>query len=1192
MAKLKKLVYSIAVFAIVLGSVVAFSAPKSALAAPAYDYQLISQSAYPATLAPGATTNVFIEVKNTGTATWQSNVRLGSGSAYGAANQQRDYNSEFADLSAGSWLSANRPCGMSNGGPVSNILPGWVVRFQFNIKAPMNNGTYKAYFTPVADGVTWMKDIGIFWQITVSGGTNPNNPPVVNPTTPMTVGLSSDTPASANIPRGARGVTFTKLVVNGGSSAANINTLTVKRIGAGAPGDFDNVYLYDGDNRLTTGKSINTSSNEVVFGALNLSIPANSQKILSIVGDIAAGAGQGNSSAFEVESAAKIIGAAFTGNFPIIGSYMTNANALVGQVTVTKSGSITDPKIGEQGVQIAEFNVQATGTEDITVRRIALTNLGSVSSTNLTGLALKLNNGTPVATSTGFVNDIATFVLSTPLVITNGSNKIFQLFANVTGRVNDTIKIDIDNDADIYATGNTYGYGVSVVRTGYDNSIGAADASWSTLLGGTITITSSGPQTADMGQNLTDKALLNLAIASGANAEVRTLTIKITGTDLLNNGGLNNTAYFTNIKVSDSNGNIVVGPKELTTGGANGGALDLTQTLAFTDRFTLTAGQTLNLVVSANVSSVAPALSTIHADLVAFGATDIKSLDTNDYITDIVPSTDIVGKTMTVKVSGLAVSLASTPATQIAVVNKQNVDTVGFLLTAGTASAVTVTSIMFTGYIDGNNNGVYNQTSGGVDGGKNLRDVISSVTLFNATTGLAVGTSKALATDGTVNFTGLAIPIAASGTVKLVPRVNIDSPTLAVGEKFYFDIPNAAAGITSQDSNNANITETGDGANAAPGVIVNLSNVGTLTAATSAATPTTTIAQAGLNDVEFTRAKFYAVNESFTIQTLQVKNASATDINLAGVSLTYTNAGEASTTVSGYISGQAITFTGLTVKVPKDGNIEVVIKANMNTISGGAVSGAAPELDINYGVANDGTDFKAIGNDSSVVLNQLTNPATDIAGQAMVVRKTKPVISTTSTTGTLAGGINIYSMSINAGSGADASFKQFKFDISASLNVTAGDGLGTISSIQVWKDGVQVPAADLNVVTAGGTVTSIDNGEVYLVISWKTGKELVVAQGTSSTIVVKGTTNVATSSSFTAALAAENVSTVETGDVTNTAGTANVFEIGGTADRSIIWSDNSSASHNSTVPSTSADWSNGYPLKDLPGNSFSYTHGA
>jgi len=129
-----------------------------------YDYEFITQSPYPSTLAPSTTTDVWIEIKNTGTATWYNHgnnpVRLGTGSSFGNINQQRDYLSEFA---ASDWLSQNRPAAILQ----DEVSPGETARFQFTIQAPATPGTYKAYFTPVVDGLMWMKDMGIYWEIKV-----------------------------------------------------------------------------------------------------------------------------------------------------------------------------------------------------------------------------------------------------------------------------------------------------------------------------------------------------------------------------------------------------------------------------------------------------------------------------------------------------------------------------------------------------------------------------------------------------------------------------------------------------------------------------------------------------------------------------------------------------------------------------------------------------------------------------------------------------------------------------------------------------------------------------------------------------------------------------------------------------------------------------------------------------------------
>jgi hypothetical protein len=169
----KKSFFIFAIFATALLSSLSFVVPKTQAAYPIYNYDLTYQSPYPSVLEPGSVTNVWIEVRNTGNQVWKSTgpniVRLGSGSSFGNANQKRDYNSEFSN---NDWLSPNRPVNIAG----SEVQPGATTRFQFNIQVPTNPGVYKAYFTPVVDGRSWMKDIGIYWQITVRGSNNGVSP--------------------------------------------------------------------------------------------------------------------------------------------------------------------------------------------------------------------------------------------------------------------------------------------------------------------------------------------------------------------------------------------------------------------------------------------------------------------------------------------------------------------------------------------------------------------------------------------------------------------------------------------------------------------------------------------------------------------------------------------------------------------------------------------------------------------------------------------------------------------------------------------------------------------------------------------------------------------------------------------------------------------------------------------------------
>lgn len=122
-----------------------------------YNYEYVSQSVYP-TIAPLASQSVTIKLKNTGTATWYKTgsypVRLGT-------SHLKDRTSKFHDET--NWLSGNRVASFQE----ASVAPGETGTFTFNMTAPLNKGSYKEYFQPVVEGLAWLKDIGIFWTVTV-----------------------------------------------------------------------------------------------------------------------------------------------------------------------------------------------------------------------------------------------------------------------------------------------------------------------------------------------------------------------------------------------------------------------------------------------------------------------------------------------------------------------------------------------------------------------------------------------------------------------------------------------------------------------------------------------------------------------------------------------------------------------------------------------------------------------------------------------------------------------------------------------------------------------------------------------------------------------------------------------------------------------------------------------------------------
>lgn len=176
---------------------------NSAVSAGGIDnFGYVSQSSY-VSLTPGQSQQVWLEVKNTGTSTWNKSgatpVRL-------ATSNPRDRVSSF--------INTNRVL-MDN----DTVAPNQNTRFTFNMTAPATPGVYKEYFTLVHDGVNWFNDIGIYWQITVNSAQDvsvtPNNPS-------GSLGTGNPNTVLVNVPNGVQTVRVSSngpfVVVNGAES--------------------------------------------------------------------------------------------------------------------------------------------------------------------------------------------------------------------------------------------------------------------------------------------------------------------------------------------------------------------------------------------------------------------------------------------------------------------------------------------------------------------------------------------------------------------------------------------------------------------------------------------------------------------------------------------------------------------------------------------------------------------------------------------------------------------------------------------------------------------------------------------------------------------------------------------------------------------------------------------------------------
>jgi lysozyme len=95
------------------------------------------------TMHAGESVSGFIELRNTGTTTWNDHTELGT-------TEPRDRASVFV---ASDWVSPNRPARVSG-----SVAPGTTYRFVFTLHAPDAVGRYDEHFGVVQDGSAWFSD--------------------------------------------------------------------------------------------------------------------------------------------------------------------------------------------------------------------------------------------------------------------------------------------------------------------------------------------------------------------------------------------------------------------------------------------------------------------------------------------------------------------------------------------------------------------------------------------------------------------------------------------------------------------------------------------------------------------------------------------------------------------------------------------------------------------------------------------------------------------------------------------------------------------------------------------------------------------------------------------------------------------------------------------------------------------------
>ncbi|MFZ2681937.1 MAG: hypothetical protein WAZ14_02495 [Patescibacteria group bacterium] len=945
----------------------------------------------------------------------------------------------------------------------------------------------------------------------------------------LTLSESSSMPAGVSVTGGANAVEVFSFKADAGSEDASLDSLVLSMIGAGSTSNISAIYLYEGNSRLTESRSINASTRQVTFSNLGLDVEAGDDRTFTVRVTMSTTQTAADTFGFEIASASDVTSSGDVGgSFPIEGNVFTLTGSDSGTVTVTKTGTISDPTIGEDDAEIGMFKVTASGSESASLEMMTLNVDDAIDHTDY-----KLWDGNVFLASGSIVgNDLVAFDMSaSPFEIEEGGNNIFTVTANIGGQDAETVKVFIDNAIDVVAIGGDFGFGMTV-DTGssgtYDGTSctsSSGNCSFSTIVGGEVTIAFNGPTAGDIQVDSQDQVLLAFSITAAQEVTVKDLDIMVaadddndgdpndgveTGAGTEDDDGLINTGSEANVKdikiVNADTGATLLSPLELDVviddesdeTSLIGAAEDALQIIDFTDDFTIGAGETLNLLVTVDVDNSLTSGETLSA---TFDISGLSIEDANgDALSgsDIVPGSDLTGYNQVAKAATLTFSLSSTPGDVTTVDGTDDVTVVAFNAAASEASDVTITDFTLSAY--GDDDGDETMTLGG-ETNADVNDYVESCSLFNGDT-LLDGPEGPATSGETIRFADIDWMIDAGSTELMTVKCNFANTSVSGSAYFSFDINDEDTDVVAEDDDGdtlAAASVVGDDPNGAtaPNNQVTLADSGTLAVTAASGTPSADFVLTSSTANEVATYRFTATNEAFEIQTLTFSEEQAEDDlasadstgyanNISLVTITYPKADGSTGTKSVAMSGNEAKFSALDMYVavgtPADVSVKVSVPLTDRDAGGSATSNEKVRMGLFVDTTND-DNFKAVGAGSGATLDDddqgaVGNDAVGTDGiHTFVVRETKPTVTLSSLSpsgSAVVGRSEVLRFNIAASSNEDVVLSRFTFKMNATDNVNTGTN--DWNACDNAADAGEMAPQDFDIynLTDDGTTTTLD----------------------------------------------------------------------------------------------------------------------
>jgi len=457
--------------------------------------------------------------------------------------------------------------------------------------------------------------------------------------TGLTVALSSDTPASMNIPGGSP-VEFLKLNLTAADDGQiNISSIKLTAYGLSLATNIEDVTFYDNGVKIGTSKSINSDRVALFNFATPINIAAGATKVLTVKATIDADSG---SYGLGIANASDIAcsGATVSGSFPIIGNTMSVVKSSIGGVTITDVNASASASFGEDNVLLADFTLEADSTENALVNSISLYNGGTNADDIVSNLKLFID-GTEKATGE-YTDRYVTFNLN-GYEIEKGDSVSVEVRGDMgTTGVGDTIKLYLKDNGDLNVVGKTHGFNLSVDNQFKDiNSI-------ITLTAGDFTIDMDKAATPAKDVKPGDDRVVLATLTMKSNGENATLNeiarsgfyITHTSTDTM-------PLLLENVEMVDKATRAVYDLDFATS-------TKVTSSLALADEISLVKGVAKTFEIRADVLDTVPEGYTFKVTLNG-NAMDVEGDVSGSVIDDITPSS-VSGSLITVKKASLTLT--------------------------------------------------------------------------------------------------------------------------------------------------------------------------------------------------------------------------------------------------------------------------------------------------------------------------------------------------------------------------------------------------------------------------------------------------------------------------------------------------------------------------------------------------------